>query len=81
MVVELEHLKTKTRLIDGKKFVSVWGECETSMKKSCDGSGRIHDLITLTELLKLKKNGQFPDEYVRPKEVFIVSLKKFSSFL
>ena len=27
LVVELEHLKTKTRLID-KKFVSVRGECE-----------------------------------------------------
>jgi hypothetical protein len=30
LVVELEHLKTKTRLID-EKFVSVRGECETSM--------------------------------------------------
>jgi hypothetical protein len=29
MVVELEHLKTKTRLIY-EKFVSVRGECETS---------------------------------------------------
>jgi hypothetical protein len=28
LVVELEHLKTKKRLID-KKFVSVKGECET----------------------------------------------------
>ncbi len=28
LVVELEHLKTKTRLID-EKFVSVRGECET----------------------------------------------------
>jgi len=27
LVVELEHLKTKTRLID-KKFASVKGECE-----------------------------------------------------
>ncbi len=27
LVVELEHLKTKTRLID-KKFASVRGECE-----------------------------------------------------
>ncbi len=27
LVVELEHLKIKTRLID-EKFVSVWGECE-----------------------------------------------------
>ncbi len=31
LVVELEHLKTKTRLID-EKFVSVRGECETSMR-------------------------------------------------
>ncbi len=30
LVVELEHLKTKTRLID-EKFPSVRGECETSM--------------------------------------------------
>jgi hypothetical protein len=30
LVVELEHLKTKTRLID-EKFVSVRGECETSL--------------------------------------------------
>ncbi len=30
LVVEMEHLKTKTRLID-EKFVSVRGECETSM--------------------------------------------------
>jgi hypothetical protein len=30
LVVELEHLKTKTRLID-EKFASVTGECETSM--------------------------------------------------
>jgi hypothetical protein len=28
LVVELEHLKTKTRLKD-EKFVSVKGECET----------------------------------------------------
>ncbi len=28
LVVELEHLKTKTRLID-EKFVSVRGECDT----------------------------------------------------
>ncbi len=28
LVVELEHLKTKTRLID-EKFASVIGECET----------------------------------------------------
>jgi hypothetical protein len=30
LVVELEHHKTKTRLID-EKFASVRGECETSM--------------------------------------------------
>jgi hypothetical protein len=30
-VVELEHLETKTRLMD-EKFVSVRGECETSMR-------------------------------------------------
>jgi hypothetical protein len=32
LVVELEHLKTKTRLID-EKFVSVRGECETSRNR------------------------------------------------
>ncbi len=31
LVVELEHLKTKTRLKD-EKFASVRGECETSMR-------------------------------------------------
>jgi hypothetical protein len=31
LVVELEHLKTKTRIID-EKFASVRGECETSMR-------------------------------------------------
>ena len=31
LVVELEHLKTKTRLID-KKFASVRGECEIQMR-------------------------------------------------
>jgi hypothetical protein len=31
LVVELEHLKTKTRLID-KKFASVRGECENQMR-------------------------------------------------
>jgi hypothetical protein len=31
LVVELEHLKTKTRLID-EKFASVRGECETSLR-------------------------------------------------
>jgi hypothetical protein len=31
------------------------------------GSGRIHDLITMTKLLKLQKIGQFPDETVRIK--------------
>ncbi len=33
LVVELEHLKTKTRLID-EKFVSVRGECETSIREA-----------------------------------------------
>jgi hypothetical protein len=32
-----------------------------------DGSGRIHDLIALTKLLKLQRSGQFPDEPVRIK--------------
>jgi hypothetical protein len=31
LVVELEHLKTKTRLID-EKFASVRGECGTSIR-------------------------------------------------
>jgi hypothetical protein len=30
LVVELEHLKTKTMLVD-EKFPNVRGECETSM--------------------------------------------------
>jgi hypothetical protein len=31
------------------------------------GSGRVHCLIPQGELLKMKKNGQFPDEVVRIK--------------
>ncbi len=31
LVVELEHIKTKSRLID-EKFASVRGECETSIR-------------------------------------------------
>jgi hypothetical protein len=30
-----------------------------------DGSGIVHDLVVETELPKVKKNGQFPDEPVR----------------
>ena len=33
----------------------------------CGGSGTDHDQIAQAELLKLKKNGQFPDETVRIK--------------
>jgi hypothetical protein len=33
LVVELEHLKIKTRLVD-EKFASVRGECETSMREA-----------------------------------------------
>jgi hypothetical protein len=36
-----------------------------STRKPRDGSGNTHDQIALTELLNLKKNGQFPDESVR----------------
>ena len=36
-------------------------------RQPCGGGGRIHDLITLTKLLKLQRSGQFPDEPVRIK--------------
>jgi hypothetical protein len=36
-----------------------------SKRKSRGGSGNTHDQIALTELLKLQKSGQFPDEPVR----------------
>jgi hypothetical protein len=36
-----------------------------SKRKPRGGSGNTHDQIALTELLKLQKNGQFPDEPVR----------------
>ena len=38
-----------------------------SKRKPRGGSGRNHDQIALTELLKLQKSGQFPDEPVRIK--------------
>jgi len=34
-------------------------------RKPRGGSGNTHDQIALTELLKLQKCGQFPDEPVR----------------
>ncbi len=34
-------------------------------KENTGGSGRVHCLIAQSELLKMKKNGQFPDEIVR----------------
>jgi hypothetical protein len=36
-----------------------------------DGSGSIHGQIAESELLKLQKSGQFPDESVRIKDVQI----------
>jgi hypothetical protein len=36
-----------------------------SKRKPRGGSGNTHDQIALTELLKLEKNVQFPDEPVR----------------
>jgi hypothetical protein len=51
LVLELEHQKIETRLID-EKFANAMGEYA-------------HDQITLTELLKLQKIGQVPDETVR----------------
>jgi hypothetical protein len=46
LVVELEHLKTKTRLID-EKFVSVRGECETSMRLAT----RLESIVVLEKRL------------------------------
>ena len=43
-------------------------------EKESGGSGRIHDLIALTELLKLQKSGQFPDEPVRIKFGSLIGL-------
>jgi hypothetical protein len=41
---------------------------QVSKRKPCGESGRMLPyLIALTELLKLSKNGQFPDEPVRIK--------------
>jgi hypothetical protein len=39
----------------------------TGQRQPRGGGGRIHDLIALTKLLKLQRNGQFPDEPVRIK--------------
>jgi hypothetical protein len=48
-------------------------------EKPHNGSGRIHDLIELTELLKLQKRGQFPDDPVRIKfrEIHYVTSQKY----
>jgi hypothetical protein len=63
--VELEHLEIETRLIDeifrGYCHILV----SASTRKPRGGSGNTHDQIALTELLKLAKSGQFPDETVR----------------
>jgi hypothetical protein len=58
--VELEYLKIKTRLTN-EKFASA------QKRKPRGGSGTCHLWITLTELLNLQKNRQFPDESVRIK--------------
>jgi hypothetical protein len=75
LVLELEHLKIETRLIDEKFAVKMypWLGCfhiliSASKRKLRGGSGNTHDQIVLTEVLKLQKSGQFPDEPVR-KEV------------
>jgi hypothetical protein len=34
-------------------------------RKPCGGSGIVHGLVPQTELLKLPKSGQFPDEPVK----------------
>jgi hypothetical protein len=47
LVLELEHLKIKTTLID-EKFASVRGECDV-------GSGTVHCCVPEVEILKLKK--------------------------
>jgi hypothetical protein len=52
----LEQLKIETRL-KHERFESVKGECV------CDGSGT-GCWIVQVELLKLQKNGQFPDDQV-----------------
>ncbi len=36
-------------------------------RTSRDGSGTVHCYISQADLLKMKKNGQFPDESVRVK--------------
>jgi hypothetical protein len=33
--------------------------------RSCGGSGTGHRYVTQTELLKLQRSGQFPDEFVK----------------
>jgi hypothetical protein len=58
LVVELEQLKTKTRL--KVPLSRMFPTLDLSKEeKPWDGIGRIQDLITLTELLKIQKNGQF----------------------
>jgi hypothetical protein len=54
---------TLTRIEETREFI-----IEEQKRKSRGESGRILPyLITVTELLKLQKSGQFPDEPVRIK--------------
>ena len=48
-------------------LVRIFPTLDLIIEESRGGSGRIHDLIELAELLNLQKSGQFPDEYVRIK--------------
>jgi hypothetical protein len=50
-----------SRILPGYSHIlpSVW------KRKARGGSGNTHDQIPLTELQKLKKSGQFPDEPVK----------------
>jgi hypothetical protein len=48
--------------------VRIFPTLDLSVEEKPHGrSGRIHDLIALTEHLKLQKSGQFPDDPVRMK--------------
>ncbi len=53
-------------IINAAAFVRILTHFVFRMEeKPSDGSGNTHDQIALTELLKLQKSGQFPDEPVK----------------
>ncbi len=73
----LEVIGVPSRLRLTRKTTSLVRVLSTSIsarRTSCDGSGRVHCLITQIELLKMQKIGQFVDDPVRMKDTGLLLL-------